>query len=685
MVIACVSWASGVCAASDAIPYVGAGWVIESADYKGDVKDQIARMEAHYTIRVIQDGWSEIPLAIHGATITAIELTKKAGEAHIMPCDGSYILVASRKGAYGVRVKFAHLLAQDSQFEGVRLGIPQATFSTVSLFVPRQDVELRTQDQLYVERKPDGRRGGVTLMARLGAAQQLDLRWRTKPTAPVAIEPVLYGDVQMFVSIEEQLAHVTSIIDYRVAQGDTKELLIQLPSGINVLNVRGAGIEDWHVTDAKDGKVLKVALALTLKDTTYRLILEGEQTISADATEYALPTIQLTGVKQERGYLAVARAGNIELAAQTMDGITRVDVKELPETMRTAAGAPAVLAFKYHQHPYRVALSLTHHQDHAVLAAIAERAELATIISQQGELLTRAAYLIQANKKQYVSVLLPEGATLWSCLVDGKLVKPVGGEHGALLVPMDAAAESAQAVSVELVYFEHRPQLVRIGHLGLVGPVLDIPTTIANWSIYAPHEVKFLRMSGNLERGLTPVEFVEEPFIQTAYAQTVTGAMVLNENGRDDKPARVKLGFFKELNGGARAAEMSNSNSEGDGLSDLVGEKQEMRQRHFGLETPKSAAVRLATSQPASPDKSDSFEAFVGGLGGRLNETGILPLKIHLPKAGHIYHFSRLMTSEEALRLDTTFVHLRLSWIVAACALILLPIGGGVWMRIRRA
>ncbi len=691
VLVGCLGWAPFVSATVMPVPGGMMPWVIESADYTGDVKDQIVRLDVHYTIQVMRDGWIEVPLVIQGATITAIKLEKKAGEAHIVPQGDTYVLAVSKKGTYKVNVKCSSLLAQDPQFEGLQLGIPRATFSTMSLFVPRKDVELRPTDQLYVESQPDLPRSGVKLTARLGASDQIVLRWRTKPTAPVKVEPVLYGEVNTLVTIEEQLARLTSIIEYRIAQGETRQLEVHLPIGINVLNVRGAGIEDWRVTDGSDQKTLTVALSYTLKDTTYRLVVEGEQTIEGKSAAYTLPEFTLVGVKQERGYLAVSRAGSIELAPETMEGINRVDVKELPEQLRSVMGTPALLAFKYHQHPYRVALALTRHDDHPVLPAIAERGELATVISQQGELLTRATYFIRANKKQFLEVLLPEDAQLWSCIVGGRSVKPVEGEQKKLLIPLDTAAESAESVSVELVYFERRDPLTNIGHLDLRGPVLDVPTTIANWNVYAPREIKFLKMGGNLARGAAVVDFIEDPVIPP---------VVLAQSGPVDEISGFKQGGLRKdklhrlLNYKSRskssnaefAARRELGEPQGtngpDGNGDMIDDRDGKNQaRGAGYET---AAFGGQVAHAPAPDKEE-FQEVIEGFAGRLQETGILPLKIRLPKSGQVYHFNRLMTTQERLKLDATFVHLPMPWVpFAAFGLIMIPVGGVAVARIRR-
>ena len=681
-----VGWAQAVGATSVPGREGPVPWIIESAEYTGTVAGQVLRVEARFDIRVLRDGWTEIPLALPGSTVTAVTVKKKSGETHIMPRNGFYAVTATKKGTCDIRVTFSVPLIQDSQFEGLGLGIPQATFSTLSLFVARKDVELRPQDELYVERELDASRGGVKLVARLGAAERIDLRWRTRPAAPVTVEPVLYGEVHSSVTIEEQLAQLMAVIDYRVTQGDVKELQVEVPSGINLLNVRGAGIDDWHLTEAKDHKVLSVNLGNALKDTTYRLILEGEQTIEAGSTVYVLPGLRLVGVKQERGYLAVAQAGSIELSPDTLEGINRVDVKELPDLLRTGIGSPATLAFKYHQHPYHIALTLTRHQDHPVLAAIAERGELVTVLSRHGELLTRATYLIQANKKQFLEVLLPEGAALWSCLVGNKSVKPVKGTGNALMVPLAAASDAAQAVVVELVYFERRPELVRIGQLKLQGPVLDVPTTVANWSLYTPQEIKFLRMSGNIDRGMVPAEFLEESLGQTVVA---SGGMSERFNGAP-KPSslahrRGSYGLLSKLGEAGRSQ----------ASADAVGEQFEPQYARSLDEDGKKDGSFTSHSQPeglpqmrlgpSQPKTEDRLAEVVDSLNSRLQETGILPLKIRLPKTGNVYYFSRLMTTQEALRLEATFVHLQMPWLpFAALGLLMVPVGGFMLSRFPR-
>lgn len=691
-VIGSAGWAAPIHAQATAGSFVVSPWAIEDAQYSGEVVGQIARLEARYTVRAIQDGWVEIPLAIQGAVITALEVEKKAGEAHVVPRGETYVLAVSKKGLYKVRVTFARMLAQDSQYEGIDLTIPQATFSTLTLLVPRKDVELRPADQLYVERKLESQRDGVVLVARLGAARQIALRWRTKPAAPIKVEPVLYGEVHSLVTIDEQVAHLSAILQYRVAQGETKALQVQLPAGLNILNVSGAGIEDWHVAEGPGPRLLTVGLNFSVKDAAYQLVIEGEQSLEEKQAAYTLPELQLVGVKQERGFFAVSRSGSVEIAPDAIEGINRVDVRELPETIRQAMGSPTALAFKYHQHPYRATLTLTRHDDHPVLAAIAERGELVTIVSRQGELLTRATYLIKANKKQFLEAMLPPGAQLWSCLVGSKSVKPVEGADRKLLIPLDGTAEMADAIPVEIVYFDRRPALTRIGHLKLQGPILDVPTTVSNWSVFAPHEVKLLRFSGNLDRGAVPYAFVEEPVMEIA---TITGmgngalasarSFVGRHEGSESNTRTFRLAKMAfARSGGDEKGQLESDESDRLGAGSKPNEQRQAAY-YNGSNTVGGTAGERGDYREEQGKGDDAFKDAIAGLAGRLQESGILPLKIRLPRSGDVYRFNRLITTNEALELDAMFVHLPVPWMpFAAFGMLLIPLGSIAALRIRR-
>lgn len=541
------AWAMDPAAVPGELRWVPTAWMIESAQYTGTLEEQVARFEVRYTVQVVEGGIVQIPLELPGVTVTSVTLEHASRHAHVAPRGGAYVLIASRPGAYRLRVRGAVRVFTEGQYERLSFGIPQATSSLLTLTIPRTDVELRPEDRLIAEVRPGA--SGSTLTVQLGASSRIDVGWRVQPAKPEIVEPVLQGTVQTLVTVEEQRARLVTMIAYRLLQGAVKELRLQLPSRMTITNVRGASIGDWRVSPGDGASLLTVTLAEPLKEAaSYQLVLEAEDSLTVSQASYAVPALVLLGVKQEQGDVAIARQGNLELSPSQVEGVRRVDVRELPEALRASSPSAIVLGFAYHQHPYHVELGLTRHEDHPVLAAIAEQAELVSVISRDGDLITRAVYLIKANRQQFLTVTLPEGATLWSCLVAGEAMKPVDGPQGQLRIPLDRAGEPARGIPVELVYVARHPRMRGLGHLRLQGPTLDVPTTVANWFVYAPQDVQWLRVSGNVERGAVPVQFVDDPIapMSRSHVSGVSGMLEERDeigqgDGGEDK------GMFKQL------------------------------------------------------------------------------------------------------------------------------------------
>ncbi|MBI4356074.1 MAG: hypothetical protein HY597_06480 [Candidatus Omnitrophica bacterium] len=631
-------------------------YVIEQANYTGSLDGEIARLTAEYVIQVLRNGWTEIPLSLAGATVTEIKLlTKPAGSA-ILPRGGEYVLAVQRAGSYRIRVTCTAPLLRESNFEGIAFTIPQATFSKLVFDVPKQAVELRPQDRLYITTTPAGK--GVKLTAALGPAQRIDVRWLTKAVTTVKVEPLIYGEAGVLVNFEEELAKVLALIDYRISQGEMTQAEIALPNGLNLLNVRGASIEEWITVDQDGTKVLRVKFRSPLKEMTYRLMVEGEVPQLPREGTVTLPEFTLRGVKQERGYVAVASVGNIEVAPGEAASATRIDVKEVPEELRASTSRPILLGFRYYQHPFAIAVGLSRHEDSPVLAAIAELGDLTTIMAKQGALVTRAVYLVKNNKKQFLTVTLPKQATLWSAIVDGTSVKPGKGDNERLLVPLVQSDRGepfdshgslrvlsgveARAFLVELVYFQAKPKLPALGTFNLEGVALDMPVSATNWTLYLPKEYQFFRFRGNIDTGSLAYAFVDEPRMMVAYAtSSMPGA----------------------LGGAERRSHFSQR------AMNAATEPQEYDKLEMNRED-------VPASQPGVYAELEAKDGRLSDVIAKMEESGILPLKIHLPRAGRSYHVSRLMTATEPLTVRALFVGVpQVVWPVGWIGLVLMATG----------
>jgi hypothetical protein len=194
-----------------------------------------------------------------------------------------------------------------------------------------------------------------------------------------------------------------------------------------------------------------------------------------------------------------------------------------------------------------------------------------------------------------------------------------------------------------------------------------VPTTVANWFMYAPAQVKFLTVGGNLNRGAAAFEFIEEPFMYAASGSEIREEERWNVRFKEDKSEG--LTGMRQAAGRSirRVAKLASADG-----SEKQYEPYYADASYAVAQSPAPAAMEL---------KSEADE--ISGWMNRLQETGILPLKIQLPKSGTVYRFNRLMTSGEPLSFDARFVHLRAPWIFGAIGLLGLPASGAALIRFR--
>lgn len=615
------------------VPSATSAW-IETADYTGTIGGDVVRFTGRYVIRTLDAKGGQVFLQLPGATVTSLEVVKRSGDANILPRGDGYLVVMTRRGTTELEVRFAHLLVRDAQQEGIQFQLPQARESTVTMTLPHAEVELRPEDQLYVDQQPAGQ-GKVRLVAHRGTGSVIDLRWRPKATAQPPVAPVIHGEAHTLITVDDATLKVLATLRYRPTQGQTDLLRVRVPFSLVLLAVRGAGITDQQITNDGQHKILTIQLGTPLREGMYVLAIEAETPLAREAGQVQVPSIEMLGAKQERGVIAVAPEGSVELADGSVSGGTRIDVRELPEPF-AASAAGAVLAYRYLQPGYDIAVRMTRHTDHPVLTAIVEQADLVSVLAPQGERMTRALYAIVANRAQYLPVRLPEGATLWSCLVDGASKKPVEGDPGVILIPLGHALTKAR---VELVYFERTGRLTGAGRLRLSGPRLAVPVSASTWAVYAPATMQWMRVGGNMEQGAGAVTFLDA-WMPAAEAQTLHSRVY-----------RTTDSMGQEMDSSGDRRQLQNTVRQG---------------------------VMRATAA-FSVSKSEGAASAPAAVEEMRRNAGILPLQIRVPTSGRTHQFHRLLIAEDAVTLEVTYVvmHAWAGWAGLACGLVAAAALGG--------
>jgi hypothetical protein len=173
-----------------------------------------------------------------------------------------------------------------------------------------------------------------------------------------------------------------------------------------------------------------------------------------DPHQATLPVggIHPEGVERETGSIAITSAGNLRLnAVPGGEAIRRVDETELAESDRALISRPVLLAYLYQGGRYGLSVEINRYEELPILDAAADHLQLTTVLTEDGQLLTQASFMIKNNDRQFQVFNLPEGADFWSCYVRGQAAKPE--RKGAqLLIPLPRDGRRDEAFAVEIVY-----------------------------------------------------------------------------------------------------------------------------------------------------------------------------------------------------------------------------------------
>jgi hypothetical protein len=135
--------------------------------------------------------------------------------------------------------------------------------------------------------------------------------------------------------------------------------------------------------------------------------------------------------------------------------------------------------------------------------------------------------------------------------------------------------------------------------------MLDIPVTVTSWELFLPEAVRGYWFTGNLQRNLQVAGFLPEP------------------------------GVFAQVGGKAR---LSNNAASQEDLSKSEPQFDQM--------------LRMVASKPSSAPVAREFREKIG----ELQERGVLPFQIAIPRSGHVVRFGRLLTTGEPLTLRVRYL-----------------------------
>ncbi|MBI3876804.1 MAG: type II secretion system protein, partial [Verrucomicrobia bacterium] len=314
------------------------------------------------------------------------------------------------------------------------------------------------------------------------------------------LSPRIVSDVFNLVTVGDGLVGGSATIRYGIINQGVQEFRVALPAHWKNVEFTGANIRR---KEQSPGETNFINWIITLQDKSwggYTLVVTYDYQFNPKGAALDLRGAHTLDVERETGSLGIMTAASLKLEpAPTADPLHRVDESELSETDRSLCTRPLLLAYKYTTPEWNQSVQVTRFDDVPGLDAVADRTELISVITEEGQMLTQASFMVKNNEKQSQKFTLPAGAELWSTFVNGQPAKP-GRDGDAILVSLSRDANRDQAFAVDIVY-KQKVELVSSlfpRRLELKAPGTDIPNTYAEWALFVPMSKRLSAFDGNM-------------------------------------------------------------------------------------------------------------------------------------------------------------------------------------------
>jgi type II secretory pathway pseudopilin PulG len=361
-------------------------------------------------------------------------------------------------------------------------------------------IQLKTAELGGLREMPVGQLPGHTDELLAYKAEQAD--WKLS-LATERLAARVVAEIFNLATIGDGLVGGSATLRYGLLNQGVQEFRVTVPAVWKNVEFTGPNIRRKEMQP--DGSWL-----IRLQDKVwsgYTLVVTYDYQFDPKGSTLVVGGIHAAGVERENGSVALTTAASLQLKAKTVsDSLRRVDEADLAAADRALITRAVALAYQYSGDHYDLAVEATRFEDLPVLSAVADRTQLTTVLTESGEMLTEASFMVKNNDKQFQRFKLPAGAKFWSCHVNNQPVK-VEQDNTWLLVPLPRGANRDQAFAVDMVYAEKKVLTSALFPHGfqLQAPHTDVPNTYAEWQLYAPPTLRLSGFSGNMTvaRGTT--------------------------------------------------------------------------------------------------------------------------------------------------------------------------------------
>jgi hypothetical protein len=465
-------------------------YILKRADLKFRVSNDDVLGSVQLEGETLGNAAAKVPLT---TGMTILDARHGSRPLPLLLDNGTHVAVLPGESEFSVNLDAGLPLSIEAGRASFLLPVPSAGSVRLLLTVPGERANVQLNHGIITHRASV--KGNTEIEATLVPGQAANIWWATREVvAPITPREVRFlSDVKSLVSVSETDLQIAALANINVVQGDADQFSVPIPDGFEVTSVNGASLESSEILNG----VLLLHVA-GRGHSAHEFLISMERPLS-DA-KAAAPLLAFKDAQRETGEVLVEGQGTLELAAHESGGLKRLDIKEINPYLRALSRYSLEAGFRYHRQPDEsptLALDWTRFPDASVLAAVAERAVVTTLVTSEGKSLTEIKLTVKNQAQPFLKVDLPAGVNILTAEVAGEKVKPVQGADGSRVPLLRTGFRPAGAYTVSFVFLHAGSPFAKKGDAGLSLPKMDIPISILEWEVFLPEQYKVKDFGGD--------------------------------------------------------------------------------------------------------------------------------------------------------------------------------------------
>lgn len=387
-----------------------------------------------------------VPLLDVEASLADLRLD---GEKAVAVRQGAHSAVLiEAPGRHRVRLELAIGREQARFSRGFRFALPPAPVTRLTVDLPEQDLDVELRGGVVLAQT--SRAGGTRVEGALASADALDVTWSRRVTHRADQAKELELRAFALVSPGEEMVQAQTQLTYKVLSGEIDRVELLLPEPLEVTRVSGAALLQWHtdVTEANEQRLVVLLRHLVADELQLRvhtqLPLHGGDEEGAARLVFPRP---VDAALREAHVAVEGRAGH-EVTAAQVEGAEAVNLREVPAALRGLSDKPLLFAYRTEGGWPTLALGLKRNAQLELTQAVIDDLQVSSVLVEQGLEITKMRLYVRNNTRQYLTMALPEGASLTHALIDGVPFHPASSTaSGAelLLIPLRQSEKLSQS------------------------------------------------------------------------------------------------------------------------------------------------------------------------------------------------------------------------------------------------